>query len=70
MLDHVSLYDEVWCSQLDEDKIRQIFIVTPVIPKIFVKRGLVLLVKVCGEHHQPGFIGRDVSQVTIFRMEQ
>lgn len=58
-----TLFDEVWCSCLDEKKVRSQFISSPVKPKIFVPCGKAYLVKHEGNFSQPGFVGVDKNLI-------
>jgi len=48
-------FDEVWCSQVDEQFVRELFPSTKVSPKVYVNMGQALLMKNEDEIRQPGF---------------
>ena len=40
-----TVYDEVWCSKLDQNTVSDKFKSTLVVPKIFVPKGRAILIK-------------------------
>jgi len=49
------LYDEVWCSPLDFEMLKRIFIQTPLVQKTYISNGKVILMKRGDVITRPGF---------------